>query len=94
MLFTSTDEEVGAILEKYREYANDFEYKIPNRIFFWITTNESAMNPKIIKRIDQKIDDGSYNGGNFRFKCNNKHYDYAIENKIECSEGMVKLIDI
>lgn len=25
MLFTSTDEEVGAILEKYREYANDFE---------------------------------------------------------------------
>ncbi len=73
---------------------NDFEYKMPNGIFFWITTNGGAMNPKIVEKIDKKIDDGSYVEGNFRFSCDNKDYDYAIENKIECIQGIVKLIDI
>ncbi len=49
--------------------------------------HEMTIQPEILKNIDEKIDDGKYNDGNFRGWCSTNgdvSYEYSIDNKILC----------
>ena len=52
--------------------------------------HEMTIPPEILKNIDDKIDDGKYNDGNFRGWCGTEgiiSYDYSIKNKILCEHS-------
>ena len=59
-----------------------------NRLLYYNFNSLNTNDIKIMKRVDEKIDDGVYNGGLIRTCCIygscNKDYVYAIDNKDRC----------
>ncbi len=60
------------------------QYKLQKSNWFQLKDNNSKIEPKIFKAIDDKLDDGIYNNGNFRGYCNDNSYEDSIDNKIKC----------
>lgn len=67
-----------------------FAYKILNGVHVWLTPIKALFRADIVKKIDQKIDDGLFQSGELRGGCSqageDRDYDYAINNKLRCAE--------
>ncbi len=64
---------------------------------YYGATESNGLDPKILKSIDEKIDDGIFNSENFRGACHGNAsygyntYDSAIDNGKKCNEFLLVL---
>lgn len=77
--------------------SNLYDKNLHGNLLTFNPTDSFIVDPKLIRTIDQKIDDGSNSNGIVRGNCNGNNgsfsYDYAIQNNLKCAWFFIRLWD-